>query len=342
MKTNISRKWRREKFVVVTRHKPEASIHTPHELGLLYLPMALRQQPYLPLYIQDFLTDEKLLECSAAATGVYIRLMCVMHKSERYGSILLKQKDKQSAEQIKNFASKLVRSLGFSEPVIYSALQELITEDVIQINGDYLEQRRMIADCLLSEIRAKAGRQGGAKAKTEQIPINSFDKGFAIAKSEANAEYENEYENEDKIKNKEPEFTMKWPEHLCCSPEFMEAWDKLCKSKKWKKKSPDALQASVNKLRPFDAVFATELVNSAIAGEYQGVVFSDTKEKYLKYKNQNHGNTNRNGEAIIAGRITKNGAEALLEAAIIRENRAKHPGSNNGSSIPNSPAFSQD
>ena len=43
--------------------------------------MALRDQPYLPLYVQDFLTDEKLAECSAMATGVYIRLMCIMHKS---------------------------------------------------------------------------------------------------------------------------------------------------------------------------------------------------------------------------------------------------------------------
>ena len=59
--------------------------------------MALRDQPYLPLYVQDFLTDEKLIECSASATGVYIRVMCIMHKSDPYGMILLKQKDKQTS-----------------------------------------------------------------------------------------------------------------------------------------------------------------------------------------------------------------------------------------------------
>ena len=47
--------------------------------------MALRDQPYIPLYVQDFMTDEKLNECSAATTEVYIRLMCVMHKSEKIG-----------------------------------------------------------------------------------------------------------------------------------------------------------------------------------------------------------------------------------------------------------------
>ena len=46
--------------------------------------MSLRNQPYIPLYVQDFMTDERLNECSAAANGVYIRLMCLMHKSEEY------------------------------------------------------------------------------------------------------------------------------------------------------------------------------------------------------------------------------------------------------------------
>lgn len=32
--------------------------------------MALRDQPYLPLYVQDFLTDEKLRECSYEAEFV--------------------------------------------------------------------------------------------------------------------------------------------------------------------------------------------------------------------------------------------------------------------------------
>ena len=67
--------------------------------------MALRNSPYLPLYVQDFLTDEKLADCSANANGVYIRLMCILHKSEPYGKILLKQKYKQNASKhiSKNF-----------------------------------------------------------------------------------------------------------------------------------------------------------------------------------------------------------------------------------------------
>jgi len=61
--------------------------------------MALRDQPYLPLYVQDYLTDEKLNECSPATQGVYIKLLCVLHKMEEYGTILLKQKRKQKVSQ---------------------------------------------------------------------------------------------------------------------------------------------------------------------------------------------------------------------------------------------------
>lgn len=80
--------------------------------------MALRDQPYLPLYIQDFLTDEKLAECSAESTGVYIRLMCLFHKSDTYGKILLKQKYKQSDKQILNFASQVAKNLPYDLLVV--------------------------------------------------------------------------------------------------------------------------------------------------------------------------------------------------------------------------------
>src|SRR6185369_13426391 len=98
----------------------------------------LRDQPYLPLYIQDFLTDEKLIECSAQTTGFYVRLMCIMHKSEQYGQVLLKQKDKQNTEQIKNFASKLAKQVPYSIDVVTSSLAELLAEGVLRIEGDFL------------------------------------------------------------------------------------------------------------------------------------------------------------------------------------------------------------
>lgn len=155
--------------------------------------MALRNQPYIPLYVQDFLTDEKLMECSASATGVYIKIMCIMHKSEEYGTILLKQKHKQSDKQILNFATLLAKHLPFDFDTILDALNELISENVLQINGDYLIQKRMVKDNNLSMLRANSGSKGGKK---NQENIRNFASTFANAKRVANAEYEIEYENE--------------------------------------------------------------------------------------------------------------------------------------------------
>lgn len=155
--------------------------------------MALRDQPYLPLYVQDYLTDEKLNMCSPATQGIYIKIMCVFHKSDTYGGILLKQKDKQNESTCLNFALKLARLLPFNLPDINNAITELLDENVLQIDGDLLFQKRMVRDNEISEKRANAGKIGGIKT---QINNKKQPKKFAKAKTQANTENENENENE--------------------------------------------------------------------------------------------------------------------------------------------------
>jgi uncharacterized protein YdaU (DUF1376 family) len=158
--------------------------------------MALRDQPYIPLYVQDFMTDEKLIECSASATGVYIRIMCLMHKIERYGTILLLQKDYQTDNNISNFAKKLVKYLPYSEKVIEDGLIELIEEGVLQIDGNILSQKRMIEDNELSIKRSKSGSKGMKKRyekKNDDFVITKD-----ITKCITNTENENENINKEK------------------------------------------------------------------------------------------------------------------------------------------------
>jgi len=147
--------------------------------------MALRDQPYLPLYVQDFSTDEKLMECSASATGLYIRIMCLLHKTNDYGKLLLKQKDKQNSDQIKNFALKIAKHVPYTFDVVFDGLNELLIEDVLKIEGDWLIQKRMVYDGELSITRSKTGSKGG---ETTQKRIKSFAK----ANNKANTEIENE------------------------------------------------------------------------------------------------------------------------------------------------------
>jgi uncharacterized protein YdaU (DUF1376 family) len=157
--------------------------------------MALRGQPYIPLYVQDFMTDEKLNECSAESTGVYIRIMCVMHKSEKYGTILLRQKDQQSDSKIKNFAFKLMKQMPYQVDVIERSLQELIEEGVLTVDGDVLYQKRMVKDGNLSDIRACAGSKGAATTN-EAYFATAKQAANKAAKVSANAEYESEGEVE--------------------------------------------------------------------------------------------------------------------------------------------------
>lgn len=134
--------------------------------------MALRNQPYIPLYVQDFMTDEKLIECSAESVGVYIRLMCVLHKSEEYGTLSLNTRNERSDDVCLDFAKKLLHYLPYDLNTILSGITELRENGVIQIDGNKLSQKRMVKDGSISEARALAGFAGG-KARSDRSKTTS-------------------------------------------------------------------------------------------------------------------------------------------------------------------------
>lgn len=199
--------------------------------------MALRGQPYLPLYVNDFMIDEKLNECSAESTGVYIRIMCLMHKSSDYGKILLKQKDRQSERQIYNFAVKLSRQMPYSIDVIERSLTELLEENVLSLDGDVLYQKRMVKDGENSSKRAESGKKGAEKTNSKK----SFADEFAAAKPAANSENEIESENEYEIEERKMDSAERGKENL----DFESFWSAYPKKvgkgyalKSWNKISP--------------------------------------------------------------------------------------------------------
>lgn len=166
--------------------------------------MALRDQPYLPLFVDDLLTDEKLIECSAASTGVYTKILCLMHKSKVYGKLMLKQKYKQNESKVENFALMLDNALNFKYNVILESIVELLYEEVVYIDGDFLCQKRMIKDNELSEKRAKSGSKGGSYNGTDTLKNKEK---IATAKTKANAVNGIEYVNGDEsvIENEDNE-----------------------------------------------------------------------------------------------------------------------------------------
>lgn len=171
--------------------------------------MSLRDKPYLPLYIQDFMTDEKLAQCSAKATGVYIRLMCLMHKSDQYGKILLKQKFKQTNDRIKNFSAQIVKHMPYDFHTVTESLVELLEEKVLTMEGDILIQKRMVEDNAISEARAAAGKKGGLSTTSK---TKEFAKANAQAKAEANTDNDIEGENDFLEKERQKEKTFLEPD----------------------------------------------------------------------------------------------------------------------------------
>ncbi len=171
--------------------------------------MALNNQPYLPLYVDDWMNNNKLKLSSPAAHGLMISIMCIMHKEDTYGKILLKQKFKQTTEQIKNFASQIAKLTAFDLLEILPALTELIENKILKIEVDYLICERMVRDNEISEKRKKAGRSGGKSTQEN----NKKEKKFAKAKDEANTvngiviENVNEIENKTEVENEKKEET---------------------------------------------------------------------------------------------------------------------------------------
>ena len=137
--------------------------------------MALRNQPYLPLFVQDFLTDEKLMECSASSVGVYIKLLCILHKQNDYGAMSLKDRDRKSENILNDFAVKIAKFLPWNDDVVFMALDELVAENVLTIDGDRLLQKRMHKDGAISDARSKAGKKGGDMSKLKKECLDGED-----------------------------------------------------------------------------------------------------------------------------------------------------------------------
>ena len=181
--------------------------------------MALRNQPYIPLYVKDFTSDEKLRMCSPAAVGVYIYLMCTLHREEEYGKLKLQRKfvyTKRDTNAIQteiqkandaetlysDFADNLAKQMPFKAEIIKLALLELDYYGVIRLEGETLVQPRMVKDGKLSETRRKSVQKRWEESREsdevdEFVYTNEDTKGKTNKDTNTieNTEYENVYAN---------------------------------------------------------------------------------------------------------------------------------------------------
>lgn len=100
------------------------------------------------------------------------------------------------------------------------------------------------------------------------------------------------------LKNKTPEWEAETAPCPFEDDGFREVWIILLKMPKWRKKPLSAIEMSCTKLKRFDMSFSLQLVENAISGNYQGVVFQDTQRKYELWKQQKQFNNGQGKTGI--------------------------------------------
>lgn len=73
-----------------------------------------------------------------------------------------------------------------------------------------------------------------------------------------------------------------------CSEAFKAAWETLVSMPKWRGKPGHSLQIALNRLGGFEEAFAIKLMEDAIIGNWQGVVFGGTENEYRKWLESRH------------------------------------------------------
>lgn len=118
------------------------------------------ERPWMKFYPQDWRADERLRNCSLAARGLWLELIALMHRSERYGYLLINGKAPSDRG--------LAIQAGAAMDEIKDALAELEAEGVFSRDPDgTIFSRRMVRD---EEKHRKASNFGkrGARVKARK------------------------------------------------------------------------------------------------------------------------------------------------------------------------------
>lgn len=181
--------------------------------------------------------------------GKYIRLLCAQHLhghlSEKQVLMICKTKD-----------------------------EEVMSKFIKDAEGKYYNERlemEVLKRKNFSESRAN-NRLGKTKKAKKHLKKKSLTSDIHLGNENGN-------ESEDKKGIEKP---LVFP---FTSQAFMNHWEILSKTKKWKGKEQSALQASLKKLSGYNEATAIKIMEDCIAGGWQGLV----TDKYDKQKNNGTG-----------------------------------------------------
>lgn len=126
--------------------------------------------PWMKFYPQDWRADEKLRLCSLAARGLWIEMLAIMHRSERYGQLLISGRVPTDAQ--------LAVQVGTSPEQVSSLMLELDGAGVFsRAASGAIYSRRMTRDYKKAEIARKNGKTGGNPSLCKEKKKTALDKG---------------------------------------------------------------------------------------------------------------------------------------------------------------------
>ncbi len=215
----------------------------------------------MKFYPQDWRADERLRNCSLAARGLWMELLALMHRSERYGYLLINGKsptDRQLSVQV-----------GTSQSELSLLLAELEAEAVFSRdrNGT-IYSRRMIRDERKAKTARENGKNGGnpklcnatGNSSLDNPPLNLSDKtGDKAQKPEARSQNQNNLKSNSLTTSRE-----ELPEADDCTPEL--AFEYVCRAAEWRAANDTQRQNGIGIIGGWLALGCTlELILEGIA-----------------------------------------------------------------------------
>jgi hypothetical protein len=130
--------------------------------------MATDRLPWLKFNTTDWRGDAKLRACSAAAQGVWINMLALMHESTPYGHLPVNPSDNPAL---------LALQLGMRESDVMAGIQELEQHGVLSRTDDgAIFSRRMVRDAERAERNRVNGKSGGNPKLSPTDSVKPSDK----------------------------------------------------------------------------------------------------------------------------------------------------------------------
>lgn len=126
--------------------------------------------PWFKFYPSDWRADQTLRLCSAAARGLWVECMCLMHEAKPYGHLLV------NGRRVTD--TQLANLTGIPQDQLSALLAELENSGVYSKTSEgVIYSRRMTRDAKRSADGSRHGKKGGNPALTHNPTLNPTLKG---------------------------------------------------------------------------------------------------------------------------------------------------------------------